>query len=236
MIKQVWDQNQGFKSGKYESNTAYKRFREFLELGPSRSVTAMAAAHDVTVQAMYQTSSKYNWKERAIAWDKEQKRLEREGKRMAKQKPPPAPISPPAPPPDPDGEAPGSAVEAEVVSGGIQPAEDSDGYAKGLDEFRKVYGRLGYKMALESYELFPTVKQLRQDIDRMMKLRMESTRQNDTATAMALSDIINKQIPQYARLCDSMASMADAGRKHWGDTLGINQILEEAYGKPPKKA
>lgn len=87
MIKQVWDQNQGFKSGKYESNTAYKRFREFLELGPSRSVTAMAAAHDVTVQAMYQTSSKYNWKERAIAWDKEQKRLEREGKRMAKQSP-----------------------------------------------------------------------------------------------------------------------------------------------------
>lgn len=236
MLKNAWDQNHGYKSGSYERDSAYKRFREFLELGPGRKVGAIAAAHGVTVQAMHQIAARYNWKERAIAWDKEQKRLEREGKRMAKQKPPPAPISPPAPPPNPDGGVSGSAVEVEVVSGGIQPAEDSDGYAKGLDEFRKVYGRLGYKMALESYELFPTVKQLREDIDRMMKLRMESTRQNDTATAMALSDIINKQIPQYARLCDSMASMADAGRKHWGDTLGINQILEEAYGKPPKKA
>lgn len=194
----------------------------------------MAAAHNVTIQAMYQVSSKYNWKERAAAWDKEQRRLEREGKKAARLKPPPLPLQPAAPPPNPDGQ--GAAVEAEVVPGTAGPVQGEDDYAKGLDEFRKMYGRLGYSMAVESYELFPTIKQLREDICRVMKLRRTSAEQNDTATASALSEIINKQIPQYAKFCETMLSLAEGGRKHWGAVVGIEEILEEAYGKPPKRA
>lgn len=146
--------------------------------------------------------------------------------------PPPPPPRPPAPGPEPEPDHP---VEPQVV-GNLRRRNKDEEYLKGLEQFRDIYGKLGYSMALESFNLFPTIQDLREDIVLVMRNRKVAIQENDVQVVVALSDVINKQIPQYGKLCEAMINLANAGRQHWGAVVGIEELLEEAYGKPGRKA
>lgn len=150
------------------------------------------------------------------------------------QSPPPPPPPPGSAAPEPEGER-QSPLEPEIVINTLGDQKQNEEYVKGLEHFREIYGRLGYAMALESFELFPTIKQLRGDIEEVMRMRRVGMQANDTAVVAVLSEAINKQIPQYARFCESMINLANAGRQHWGAVVGIEEILEQAYGKQQRK-
>lgn len=146
--------------------------------------------------------------------------------------PPPPPPRPPAPGPGPGPEP--DPVEPQVV-GNLRHENKDEEYLKGLEQFRDVYGRLGYSMALESFNLFPTIQDLREGIVLVMRNRQAAIQANDTQAVASLSDVINKQIPQYGKLCEAMINLANAGRQHWGAVVGIDEILEEAYGKQNRR-
>ena len=87
----IWERCQGH-SGRPERPEAYARFRGWLELGPSRSLSAYAAALGITRQALAQTAARYRWHERARAWDT----AEAAAGRSAPPPPPPPPQRPTA--------------------------------------------------------------------------------------------------------------------------------------------
>jgi BMFP domain-containing protein YqiC len=61
--KPPWDRQPG------EPEPSYARFRIFLDLGPSRSLAAIARAAGVSRQAVAQTAQRWNWELRAAAHD-----------------------------------------------------------------------------------------------------------------------------------------------------------------------
>lgn len=140
--------------------------------------------------------------------------------------PPPPPPRPPAPGSEPEPDPP---VEPQVV-GNLRRNNKDEEYLRGLEQFRDIYGKLGYSMALESFNLFPTIQDLREDIVLVMRNRKAAIQANEAQVVATLSDVINKQIPQYGKLCEAMINLANAGRQHWGAVVGIEEILEEAYG------
>lgn len=297
-MKFDWNQHEGFRGRFRESDTAYQRFREYLEQGSRRSLLAIARTNGVSKQAVCGMATKFNWRSRAAAWDKHQRQREREGKKAAASNPPrlpPQPAEPPPnpseqpfrqwsaehqaatggeqpesspgeheaasaapsaptseaataappgsppPPPPPRPPAPGSEPEPDLpvepqVVGNLRRRNKDEEYLKGLEQFRDIYGKLGYSMALESFNLFPTIQDLREDIVLVMRNRKAAIQTNDAQVVAILSDVINKQIPQYGKLCEAMINLANAGRQHWGAVVGIEELLEEAYGKPGRKA
>lgn len=65
----IWERGQGH-DGPPERARAYARFRAWLELGHERNLASFAAAQGISRQALYETARRYNWRERALAWDR----------------------------------------------------------------------------------------------------------------------------------------------------------------------
>jgi hypothetical protein len=47
----------------------HARSRAWLELGPSRSLATYAAVLGVSKQSLNETAARFNWRQRAAAWD-----------------------------------------------------------------------------------------------------------------------------------------------------------------------
>lgn len=52
-----------------ESEASFARFRVFLQLGPDRSLAAVARHFSVSREAVRQQASRHDWDRRAAAWD-----------------------------------------------------------------------------------------------------------------------------------------------------------------------
>lgn len=57
---------------KHESADQFKAFQEYLHMGGSRSLEAIARMTNVDVTTARAWAKKYNWEKRAAQWDKEQ--------------------------------------------------------------------------------------------------------------------------------------------------------------------
>lgn len=64
-----WAFQQGYPAGKRETNEGYRCFRIFLELGPERSVKNVADVSGAKYETVKAYSSRYNWPQRAAAYD-----------------------------------------------------------------------------------------------------------------------------------------------------------------------
>ena len=64
-----WAFQQGCRPGKRETNEGYRCFRIFLELGPERSIKNVADVSGAKYETVKAYSSKYNWPQRAAAYD-----------------------------------------------------------------------------------------------------------------------------------------------------------------------
>jgi hypothetical protein len=61
--KPPWAQQSG------EPEPSFQRFQAYLELGPSRSLAAIAKSVGVSRQAVAQTAERWNWAARSASWD-----------------------------------------------------------------------------------------------------------------------------------------------------------------------
>jgi len=218
-----WERGQGH-DGRPERTATYARFRAWLELGPSRSLATYAAVLGVSKQSLHETAARFNWRQRAAAWDA--------AEAAAGRCPPPPPPRPkvrrpstppkPAPPPSPDPTTMGAAASAPGSC-------TSDAHLVALTEYRRVMERLGRGMAEEADGALRLVALLREDLALEIERRRRLATSDDHAAAAEASQSAAQIVVMVARLVAVVSSLAAAGRQHWGDAIGVHRILEEAF-------
>jgi len=217
-----WERGQGH-DGRPERPETHARFRAWLELGPNRNLATYAAVLGVSKQSLHETASRFNWRQRAAAWDA--------AEAVAGRCPPPPPPRPkeasrpstppmPAPPPSPDPTAMGAAAAA----AGSSP---SDAHRQALSQYRLVMEALGRGMAEEAEGALSLVTLLREDLAAEIERRRRLATTGDHAAAAESSQGAAQIVVMIARLVAVVASLANGGRQHWGDAIGLEMVLAE---------
>ena len=217
-----WERGQGH-DGRPERPATYARFHAWLELGPSRNLAAYSAFLGVSKQALSETAARFNWRQRAAAWDASEA--------AAGRCPPPPPPLPkvarrlstppkPAPPPPPEPATFGAAAAGSSAS---------DAHLLALSEYRRVMEQLGRGMAAEAEGALGLVMLLREDLAVEIERRRRLATTGDHAAAAEASQSAAQIVVMVARLVAVVSSLAAAGRQHWGDAIGVHKILEEAF-------
>jgi len=230
----IWDQGQGCR-GLEEPAEAYDRFTQFLELGPDRTLTTLAKILGISHQAIGKVAARFNWKKRAQAYDRSKGR-----KGKPKRTAPPTPPSPrpPQPPKAPQSPSPASTVK--VITPEVLGAEITEDAAERhlavLKRYHGAYSALGAGMAEEAQALLPLVQAFRTDLELARQIWRELLEQQEIERANVMARTLWDLIPAYYRICEAMHGLANGGRTHWGDAIGVHRILEEAFavkkGKP----
>jgi hypothetical protein len=219
-----WERGQGHV-GRPERPATYARFRAWLELGPSRNLATYAAVLGVSKQALNETAARFNWRQRAAAWDATEA--------AAGRCPPPPPPRPkearrpsspqkPPPTPSPDPAAMGAAAAAAGSSA-------SDAHLLALSKYRRVMEQLGRGMAAEAESALGLVTLLREDLAVEIERRRRLATTGDHAAAAEASQGAAQIVVMIARLAAVVTTLAAAGRQHWGDAIGVHKLLEEAF-------
>lgn len=228
-----WERGQGH-DGRPERPETYARFRAWLELGPSRNLAAYAAFLGVSKQALSETAARFNWRQRAAAWDAAEAAAGRcplppppRPKEARRPSTPPQPAPPPPPSPDP------TAMGAAAAAAGSSP---SDAHLQALSQYRLVMEQLGRGMAEEAEGALGLVMLLRVDLAVEIERRRRLATSGDHAAAAEASQGAAQIVVMIARLVAVVTTMGAAGRLMWGDAIGVHRILEEAFavrkGKP----
>lgn len=230
-MAEIWDQGEGFKSGN-ESPESYDRFLQFLELGPERTLKDLAKIVGVTAQGLGQTAKRFNWHKRAAAWDRSKGRKGQPRRRTPETPPPPPPPRSPQPPPP---ARTSQSVTPEVM--GVEAiAAQADTHLQALGRYRTTFDALGSGMAEEAQALLPLVRAFRSDLELARQVWRELLEQQEIERANTMARMLWDLIPAYYRICEAMHGLANGGRTHWGDAIGVHRILEEAFairkGKP----
>jgi hypothetical protein len=232
-LEAPWDQGRGVK-GATESPEAYDRFTQFLELGPERTLTALARILGISHQAISQTASRFNWKARAQAYDRSKGR---KGKPKRTAPPTPPPPKPPQSPRAPQSPSPASTVKVITpeVLGEQATTALADSHLAVLSRYQKAYDAIGSGMAEEAQALLPLVQAFRTDLELARKVWRELLEQQEIERANVMARMLWDLIPAYYRICEAMHGLANGGRTHWGDAIGVHKILEEAFALKKRK-
>ena len=75
-----WDNVEPWERQKGETAKAFEGFRTYRDFGPKRSLTAVSRVVAKSRAFMSRWSMRWNWVERATAWDMEQDRVMREAR------------------------------------------------------------------------------------------------------------------------------------------------------------
>jgi hypothetical protein len=226
-LEAPWDQGQGVK-GATESPEAYGRFTQFLELGPERTLTALARILGISHQAISQTAARFNWKARAQAYDRSKGRKGKPKRTAPPTPPPPKPPQSPRAPQSPSPASTAKAITPEVL-GAEAIAAEADNHLAVLSRYQKAYDAIGAGMAEEAQALLPLVQDFRTDLELARKVWRELLEQQEIERANVMARMLWDLIPAYYRICEAMHGLANGGRTHWGDAIGVHRILEEAF-------
>jgi DNA-binding transcriptional regulator YdaS (Cro superfamily) len=234
----IWKQGQGIEG--VEPDRSYSRFQKFLDLGPGRRLIDLAKMLSVSPQAIQQSAKRFNWIERAHAYDLETAidgqvpavppRPKNPGRRLRRSEASEedARSGPVRQPKAPRG--PAVVVTPEVLDQAAATIQGGD-HLKSLEQYRRVYEQIGSSMAGEAREILPVIISVRQDMERARVLWRSLLDQGDAGSAAAVSRQVTELIPSYCRLCEAMQKMAEGGRLHWGEAIGVHGLLERAFGR-----
>lgn len=240
----IWRQNKGH-SGR-ESIAAYGLFVAYLELGIARSQNSMAARFGCSKQNISDKARRYNWQERAEAYDKWLA-----AGQPPDTSPPDEPLDPeetkprpePKPKPPQGIKRPRSAkrsplipsrkvyhdevsLEPEVIGSAMGSADRQTGQ---LLEYRQVMHLVGRSMGLRAVAIDGMVGTMQSNIERSMQSHQAALAAQDWGTANAQMQTVTTMILSFTKLCDAMRTQAEAARACWGDALGVNQMLKQMY-------
>lgn len=217
----IWDQGQGCR-GLEEPAEAYDRFMQFLELGPDRTLTTLAKILGISHQAIGKVAARFNWKKRAEAYDRS-----RGKKGKPKRTAPDTPPAPRAPRQTPVAST-AKAITPEVL-GERSTTALADSHLQVLSRYQKAYDAIGSGMAEEAQALFPLVLAFRTDLELARQIWRQLLEQQEIERANVMARMLWDLIPAYYRICEAMHGLANGGRTHWGDAIGVHRILEEAF-------
>lgn len=220
----IWEMNQGCK-GAQETPEAYFRFVRFLHLGSERNGSMLARLLGVTPQAVAKMAKRFNWAERAAAFDRARSRGRAEL--------PPLDAPPSVPPPDPPRRSSPPARRPPSITPEVLPQHDPEAMAlagdhvAALRKYHAHYERLGFLMAEEAEKCFPLVRAFREDIIAAREAWRKLVDQGEVQLAQVLCLQLQQLVPLYFRLSEAMHNHANGGRTHWGDAIGVQRILQE---------
>jgi hypothetical protein len=223
----IWDQGQGCR-GLEEPAEAYDRFMQFLELGPDRTLTTLAKILGISHQAIGKVAARFNWKKRAESYDRSKGRKGKPKRTAPPTPPPPRPPQSPRAPQSPSPASTAKAITPEVL-GQQSTTALAESHLEVLSRYRKAYDALGSGMAEEAQALFPLVRAFRSDLELARQIWRQLLEQQEIERANVMARMLWDLIPAYYRLCEAMHGLANGGRTHWGDAIGVHRILEEAF-------
>jgi hypothetical protein len=238
-VQWIWKQNSGHKGR--ETAAAYSLFVEFLESGPDRGVHRFAKDRGLVAPNVYDRAKRFNWVERAEAYDEwlaagrppevlpqEEKKPQRklspteEAIKQAKTKKATVPTAPP------EIYQQDSALEPEVIGAAMEKA-GSDRLTGELLEYRQVMHVVGKAMGLRAVAIDGIVGIMQGNIERTLKGHERAMAAQDYVAASAQMQSVNAMVLSFTKLCDTMSKQAEAARACWGDALGVNQMLKQMY-------
>lgn len=219
-----WDKNQGY-NGPPESYDAYQRFHAFIKLGPSRTVPELAKRLGVTRQALGQVARRYNWVERAKAWDLEHPSLEGEPDPKIKEESLAAFPPPPPPPPIPKQ----IVVSPEIVDDPVITGSDGNASSE-VVEYRNTFKEIGKEMLSDANSMRQLARIAHTDLQILWKKRIDALQAKDYVLAALLCDQIKDITPCYWKLRESVRSYRQDASTHWGNATGISELLKRVYG------
>lgn len=100
-------------------------------------------------------------------------------------------------------------------------------HAAALERYRVVMEALGRAMATEAAAALGLVGLLREDLAADIDRRRACAAAGDAAGAAAATARAVALVTMLARLSAVVTTMAAAGRQHWGDAVGVGQVLAE---------
>jgi hypothetical protein len=220
-----WDKNQGYE-GFPESNDAYERFRAYLKLGSRRTIPELAKRLGITRQALGQVSRRYNWVERAAAYDQRYPPIiEGEPKPKIKEED----YSALPPPPPPPSSLPKLVIDTEIV---LKPeaAEADKDKVNEVIQYRDSFRVIGKEMLDDANHMRQLAKIAHVDLTILWKRRIEALQNNEYALATLLCAQIRDITPNYWRLRESVRTYRQDASTHWGNATGISELLKKVYG------
>jgi hypothetical protein len=244
-VQWIWKQNAGHSAR--ETDAAYRLFVEFLLLGPDRKLRPFAVQRGLVPPNVYDRAKRYNWFERAAAYDtwtaagrppeslppeelptkpeekdEQAKRLAvtQEAIKQAAKK-----VAPFAPSEVLQQD---TALEAEVLGAAVERASN-DQNVGALLEYRQVMHAVGRSMGLRAVAIDGMVGTMQSNIERSMKSHQAALAAQEWAMASAQMQTVTTMVLSFTKLCDAMRTQAEAARACWGDALGVNQMLKQMY-------
>lgn len=216
-----WEKNQGYE-GTPETSKAYDQFLAFLELGPNRTASELATRLGITRQATAQTAKKYNWRERARAYDLWRKVNDHFYDNDSPPPPPPeAEPFDPGPEPEP--------IEPEVIELRITQKDKRDQINE-MIEYRDAFRARGKQMLEDADSMRQLAKVAHADLSFLWGKRMQALQREDWATAILFCGQIKEIVPCYSRLREEVRCYVKDARVHWGDSAALHELISEAFG------
>ena len=121
---------------------------------------------------------------------------------------------------------------AAAAAAGSSP---SDAHLLALSEYRRVMEQLGRGMAAEAEGALGLVTLLREDLAVEIERRRLSTT-GDHAAATEVTQGAAPFVVMMSRLVAVTTTLSAAGRLMWGDSIGINRILDEMAAVMDRRA
>ena len=228
-VSQPWDQQPN------ERDSSYRKFQQYLELGPRRTATELAQRLGLSQQAVSKLALSNNWNSRAKAYDIAHGHVEPSKAPPPPPPPPRPPRKPPAPPPV-DASQP---IEPEVV-GAILASDQAEEQISGFAEYRRAFEPVGRKQLVQAMDAADGVDVAHRVIMTILPLWLKALEQTGSqdpdiaSMALARCDFYSKQSQAAARLYTGYAEAevklagGDA-RTIWGDVTGVLVLLQEAF-------
>jgi hypothetical protein len=242
----LWDKNQGFE-GPPESHEAHERFRVFLKLGSRRTVAELARRIGVTKQAIGQVARRYNWKERAEAWDAYQalttkpeeiedidldalKKSDPNPSLKAKKEDytalPPPPFPPAFAPLEKENKP---VLRAEIVEE-LSKTDDGIDQLNESIEYRAEFRAIGKEMLSDAIDIRQMAKVAHIDLSIIWREHVGAIQQKDFKKAAFYAAQIKDLTPQYWRLRELVRGYRQDASVHWGNSAALHELIQKAYG------
>jgi hypothetical protein len=112
----------------------------------------------------------------------------------------------------------------------------SDAHLQALSEYRLVMEQLGRGMAAEAEGALGLVVLLREDLAVEIEQRRRLAEAGAHAAAAEVSKGAANVVVMISRLVAVTTTLGAAGRLMWGDSIGVNRILEEMAAVMDRRA
>jgi hypothetical protein len=215
-VAEVWDQLPS------ERKAPYEKFLAFLQLGPFRSLSELARQKNVTAEGLRYLSNKFDWNNRAAAWDASG------GVPSKALPPPPKPQKVQKPPPPPQSLDLNRVIEPEVVETiRTNPVPD---HKDQMIAYRDAFKDKGTAMLALSDKAQQLAEMAHADLEKSWELRQKALDAGDIAAANLYCKGILDMTPCFWRYCEAVRGLANDASTHWGNATGISELLKRVYG------